>query len=274
MRRWTAAVCHVEKVFPVSSTAQSETMQVRRLADSQLANFDKEYVGERKWAALRACIDRDFSGRPFSFLDIGGGNGLFADRVLATYSNSRGTVLDNAEILLRKNKDWPDRKTIVCGSAENLETLFAGERFDIIFMNWVLHHLVGESYASTTENVRRLLHGAGSLLHPNGRISIFEHMYDGLVIDNLPSHIIYHLTSSRRLSSLIRRWGANTAGVGVCFRSRKAWLDIIRDAGLDAVEYSEGSRWPIRLAHRLLLHMGNVRGGHFWIRRGLSSDSP
>lgn len=248
-----------------------QKMQVRQLDDSQLANFDKDYVGDEKWKGLRASIDRDFPDRSFSFLDIGGGNGLFAAKVLAAYPQARGTVLDNAAILLRKNKDWPDRKTIVCGSAENLETLFAGGRFDIIFMNWVLHHLVGDSYACTTENVRRLLHSAGSLLHPDGRISIFEHMYDGLAIDNLPSHIIYHLTSSKRLSSLIRRCGANTAGVGVCFRSRKAWSDIIRDARLEVVEYAEEPRWPEPLRQILLLHLGHVRGGHFWIGKPAAS---
>jgi SAM-dependent methyltransferase len=255
----------------VSCAAQTETIQVRRLDDSQLANFDKDYVGDEKWAALRACIDRDLPDGSFSFLDIGGGNGLFADKVLAAYPQSRGTVLDNAAILLRKNKDWEDRKTIVCGSAENLETLFGAERFDIIFMNWVLHHLVGDSYTCTTENVRHLLHMSASILRQHGRISIFEHMYDGLVIDNLPSHIIYHLTSSMRLSSLMRRWGANTAGVGVCFRSRKAWLEIIRDAGLEVVEYAEGPRWPEPLRQILLLHLGHVRGGHFWIGKPAAS---
>lgn len=252
---------------------QSKAIRIRRLADRQLVNFDKEYVEDRKWAAMRACIDREFSEKPFSFLDIGGGNGVFADRILVAYPQSRGVVLDNAQILLQKNTDRGHRKRIVQGCAEDLATLFVGERFDIIFMNWVLHHLVGDSYSSTTANVKHVLCASGGILCDQGRISIFEHMYDGLILDSLPSHIIYHLTSTKRLAPLVRRFGANTAGVGVCFRSRRGWSAIICNAGMEVIRYSESPPWPIRPSHRLLLHMGNIRGGHFWLKRVSLNDS-
>lgn len=251
---------------------RTDAMQVKKLDQSQLAAFDMEYVGDNKWAGIRACIDRDFAHRPFSFLDIGGGNGLFADRVLEAYPNSTGIVLDNAETLLHRNRDWGDRKRIVCGGAEEIEKLFVSERFDIIFMNWLLHHLVSDSYSATTDNVRRILQASEMILHEQGRISICENMYYGLVLDNLPGHLIYHLTSSRFLRPLTRRLGANTAGVGVCFRSRKAWSNLIRRAGMEVVEYTEWGPWTIPLAHKLLLHVGQIHGAHFWVKKVPSGE--
>lgn len=256
----------------VSSMTKTDAMQVKRLDRSQLAAFDMEYVGDNKWVGIRACIDRDFADRPFSFLDIGGGNGLFADRVLEAYPNATGVVLDNAETLLPRNKDWGNRKRILCGGAEEIGELFADERFDIIFMNWLLHHLVSGSYRATTDNVRRLLQMGGTLLRPGGRISICENMYCGLLIDDLPGHLIYHLTSSRSLRPLTKRLGANTAGVGVCFRSRRAWSSLIRSAGLEAIEYTGWGPWTIPLAHKLLLHVGRIHGAHFWVEKVPSSE--
>ena len=251
-------------------TDQTQATRVRRLDDSQLASFDEEYVGDKEWKIVHTCIDRHFSNRPFSFLDVGGGNGLFADRLLENYPKSRGTVLDNAEFLLSKNKRCGERKRVICESAGSLEKLFAGEQFDVIFMNWVLHHLVADSYSCTTETVKSVLQMSGRILHEQGRILIFEHMYNGWLIDNLPSHIIYHLTCCRKLAGLMKLLGANTAGVGVCFRSKRAWLRIIQDAGMNVV-YTDGSRWPQPIAYKLLLHMGNIRGGHFELGKGRSS---
>ena len=78
-------------------------LKVKRLSRDLVESFDEEFVDEGIWKIIKACIDRDFPRGDFKFLDIGGGNWIFADRVLQNYPNSIGTVLDSSSFLLDKN---------------------------------------------------------------------------------------------------------------------------------------------------------------------------
>ena len=239
-----------------------ELDSARQLSDDQLLAFDTEYVTDKRWPTIQRCLQEDFSEGQFRFLDVGGGNGVFADRILAAYPKATGTVLDSARVLLDRNRSDP-RKTLVCASAERLAEL--GERsYEVVFFNWVLHHLVGADYLASLENVRRALTTASGLLTSGGRMSIFDNMYDGQAIDGLPSRLIFHLTSSKLLAPLTRRFGANTSGVGVCFLSKKRWDAVLSSAGLAILRYSDEPPWQIPLHRRVLLHLGPVRFGHFW----------
>jgi hypothetical protein len=114
-------------------------MEVRKLDDSQVEAFDTEYVGDALWSIIRRNIELDFGDGEFTFLDVGGGNGRFADRVLSEYPRSRGTVLDNSEVLLARNRP-NERKGVLLESVENLDRISA--RCDIVFLNWFLHRVV------------------------------------------------------------------------------------------------------------------------------------
>jgi ubiquinone/menaquinone biosynthesis C-methylase UbiE len=234
-----------------------------RLRDDQLEAFDTEYVSNRRWPIVERCLKAHFPDGRFSFLDIGGGNGVFADRVLDNYPEASAAVLDNSDKLLARNR--PDsRKVLIHASASDLEHV-VDRCYDVIFFNWVLHHLLGSSYATTLQNMRLALSDAVSFLTERGRVSVFENMYDGLVVDGLPSRLIYTLTSSRRLAPFTRRMGANTAGVGVCFLSRRAWGAQFERAALRVERYSDDARWQVAIHRRVFLHLGNIRCGHFWL---------
>jgi 2-polyprenyl-3-methyl-5-hydroxy-6-metoxy-1,4-benzoquinol methylase len=173
---------------------ESESHPLRRLNDAQVEAFDTEYVDDARWLSVRQRLDRDFAGEAFTFLDVGGGNGKFADRLLAEYPASKGTVLDNSEVLLARNRQ-SDRKTILLDSVENLHRLTG--LYDVIFVNWLLHHVVADSYAKTRLHQTRTLKTLGGLLTKRGRISVFENIYDGFVIDNLPGWLIFRVTKVR-----------------------------------------------------------------------------
>lgn len=242
------------------------TDTIRKLADSQVEAFDTEYVEEGRWTAIKTLIERDFPSGDFTLLDIGGGNGRFADRVLAQFPNATATVIDNSESLLAKNTQNP-RKAIICDSVENLATIAEARRFDIVCFHWLLHHLVANSYTGTTNNQLKALAAARSLLTSRGRISVFENMYEGYVFDHLPGLLIYHLTSAKAIASIVRTMGANTAGVGVCFRSSKEWFRVSQDAGLRLVAYTEPDDWVWRqkMMLHILLHLRRIRVGHMWL---------
>ena len=235
---------------------------MRTLDDTQVAAFNREYVRRWNWDLLRQRIDKDFPGGRFSFLDLGGGSGLLADRLLDTYPQCTGTVLDNSRLLLDKNR-CNERKTLVCDTVENMGRL--KNKYDLLCLHFVLHHLVGDSYRQSRSNISATLAALPAVLNSGGRISVFENMYKGMLLDGLPSHLVYHLTSARALARIMRRLGANTAGVGVCFLSKKQCLSTIGQTSLKLLEYYEAGKWGIPLAYRVFLHVGHIRVGHFWL---------
>jgi ubiquinone/menaquinone biosynthesis C-methylase UbiE len=246
----------------------SPVENVRVLDDTQVEAFDKEYVYDERWNLMRGCIEKDFPKGDFRLLDIGGGNGVFADRVLAAYPNATAVVLDLSQMLLDRNRPNP-RKTLVHGSATDLAgRVEESSSFDIICCNWLLHHLVGDSYAACNSHQRGLLQEVRRLLSPRGRVSVWENMYDGLVIDGAPGRIIYELTSLRRIAPLIRKLGANTAGVGVCFQSKRQWEGHFASAGLKVDHFVRAgtfrsSRGPS--LKRWALHARPIGPAYFWL---------
>lgn len=238
---------------------------VRALDDEQVEDFDTEFVSDNGFEYLTDCIRKMHGDAEFTFLDLGGGNGNFTDRLLEAFPAAIGYVLDNSEYLLEKNQPHP-RKHLVLASADHIQEVFPDTKFDIIFANWVLHHLIYDSYRSTTKNLQETLTNLQGVLKDGAKISVFENLYDGWLFDNLPSHVIYHLTSSRLLAPLTKMGGANTAGVGVCFRSKKSWLSSFENAHLKNTGFWEDDwKFDVSLINRLVLHMGNVRTGHFWL---------
>lgn len=239
-------------------------MELKKLDDSQLVKFNQEYVNSNLWEMVITCIRKQFPEGDFSFVDLGGGNGLFTDRLLNEFPKSRATLIDNSKYLIAINQKHP-RKTIICDSIENTHKYV--KNADLIFYNWLLHHLVSDAYITTRKNIDRTLFTAKTLLSNRGRISIFENMYDGIYFDKLPSRLIFNLSSSKLLAPFIRKLGANTAGCGVCFLSQLEWVDTITKVGLSVDKYSDDEPWTnISLYKKLILHLGPVRVGHFWVK--------
>jgi hypothetical protein len=140
-------------------------------------------------------------------------------------------------------------------------------RFDVVFINWALHHFVLDSYRKTRAWQERILSAARGLLTARGRVSVLEDVYDGLIFTDLPGRLIYTATSIRMLGSLTRRMGANTGGCGVCFLSRRQWEGVFRRTMFDIVSYRDLDPIPRARLHRVLLHIGNVRWGHFVLKQ-------
>jgi hypothetical protein len=236
---------------------------MEQLNEEQVEAFDKEYVNNNRWVPIKRCIDRDFPDGQFSFLDLGGGNGIFADRMLASYPKSAGVVLDNSPLLLDRNRPSA-RKRVVLGSVENLACIDL-TKYDLVFFNWVLHHLVSRSFARSRENIDCALRSVMALLTERGRVSISENMYNGLVIDGLPGWIVYQLTSAKTISWLTKKGGANTAGVGVCFRSYSEWCSTIQRIGFRILDFTNDDAWKIPWTWHAFFHVGHIRCGHFWL---------
>lgn len=238
---------------------------MEQLSDDQLKTFDMEYVNDILFIPIRERLIRDFPGGRFNFLDIGGGTGRFVDRILDSFPESAGTVLDNSELLLKANNPNP-RKKVLLESVEHLGR--HPEKYDVVFFNWVLHHLVAKNYSESRENILNALRTVKSLLEPGGRLSVYENMYDGFVIDNLPGRLIYALTSMKTIRKVIRKAGANTAGVGVCFNSRQAWIAMLTQSGFSEPEVTPDPQRILNTKplYKALLQIRNIEFAHFWTK--------
>jgi hypothetical protein len=239
----------------------------RVLSDAQVETFDEDYVEPgARWEVVRDRIRDAFRDGPFTFLDVGGGNGRFADRLLAEFPAARGTVLEPADLLLARNLPHT-RKTLLRGTAAELPS----GRYDLICVHWLLHHLVASSYRTTIREQARTLVTLREHLTERGRISVYENIYQGWLLDDLPGRLIYAATSLRVLAPLTKRLGANTAGVGVAFHSRRRWTSMIEAAGLRVAWYAEPDTWvwPLRPVWRAGLTLRHIRTGHAWLRASI-----
>jgi ubiquinone/menaquinone biosynthesis C-methylase UbiE len=236
----------------------------KSLKDDQLQVFNTEQLTVEMWDDLVRLVKQRFGSQPFTFLDVGGGNGRFTDALLDHFPNARGTVLDNGEALLRLNKCHP-RKRIVVASAEAMEQEFPPSSFDLVHFNWVLHHLLRDTYRTSLQLQLQCLRSARRLLREQGHVSVFENLYEGHTLSSLPSWLIFQLTSSRQIAWAIRRMGANTAGCGVCFLGKAAWERQFAASALAVQQVRQHAFWRLEWYLRVFLHIKSIRIGHFWM---------
>jgi SAM-dependent methyltransferase len=211
--------------------------EVRLLEQEQTEAFDTEYVDDNLFTMVTKNIERHFHREDsIPMMDVGGGNGRFSDKILNHYPNVDITILEPESTLLEKNA-YHKNKTLYSNTFQN----FPEDKsdFGIIEFNWVLHHFVSHSYASTYDLQLKSLEKAYKLLKPGGIVVIFENFYEGFFNDDMPGNVVYHLTSSSALKNITKRLGANTAGVGVCFHSQKEWTKMLNAAGfeIDSAQY-------------------------------------
>ncbi|MDD2961187.1 MAG: class I SAM-dependent methyltransferase [Muribaculaceae bacterium] len=244
-------------------------METKVLEDNQLEHFNTDLMLPCYWEVFLSVLERNIdSNKSFSVLDVGGGIGLFADKLISMYPNAEVTILDNSEYLLSQNKQHA-RKHFIHGSAMDLELLLADKSYDIISFNWVLHHLVSGSRATSMDNISMVLKEAARHLKDNGYISIIENLYNGIIIDSYPTKLIYNLTSIsfKPVSSLIRKVGFNTAGVGVNFMSEKIISKLIIGAGLSINSSDALDCWYYNLFVRLVLMTKPMKILNIWCQR-------
>jgi SAM-dependent methyltransferase len=237
---------------------------LNKLSQEQVAVYDAELVDERGMEIICSTIDRHFPDGCFSFLDVGGGNGAFADRILERYPSARGMVIDSSDLMISRNAVRPRKEAVLCDAAE---IAARGGVFDLIFCNLVLHHLVTTgSYSRTRENVERVLAGLAACLSESGCISVYEMEFNG-VIDDFPGRAIFALTSSKLLAPVVRRLGGNTAGVGACFRSHKAWQKLFGGVGLELADRTRnGTTFPGGEFKCRMLLVDDCGFVHYWLK--------
>lgn len=209
-----------------------ERVRQRLLSEVQNTSFDTEYHTAEEFAAKVDVLKRHFGRNPVHFLDAGGGNGLFTDALLEKFPTWSSTIVDVSDHLLVQNAPRA-RKRVVKASIYEAPHIFQGVQFDMISLNWILHHLVGENFENSVTNITQALLVCTSMLKAGGIICVGENNYSGVWGTNISARLIFGITAVRNpvVKSLVAQH-ANTAGVGVCFQSEVAWVELFLKAGL------------------------------------------
>jgi len=238
----------------------------RQLSDKQLEVFDQEYVSDALWDVFVAATADILAHKGAHVLDVGGGNGRFVDKILARFPESRATVLEPSALLIARNQP-SQRKVVLQGGADDLVRLLGRDKFDVICFNWVLHHLVADTYEQSTRNQRFAISSAAKLLATGGAISIFENSYVPAVsFLPTPGRVIYELTSKRALSLIAKAGGANTAGIGVLFRHAGDWIDLLQQEGFRLQSRFDSDPWRFVALKKIVLNIDSVRTTHLLFR--------
>lgn len=151
-----------------------------------------EYQAEYKVRLLKNRLAQGVSG--LNVLDFGCGVGLSLPYLLEQFSGSKIFATDVSEVSLDMVRARFPQVTIV-GSA--LNTI---EKFDLIFMSTVLHHITS---SVRVENLKRLR----ANLKPDGRLVVIEHnTYNPLtrrIVSNCPMDADAELISMRDIKKLL-----------------------------------------------------------------------
>ncbi|MBU6950772.1 class I SAM-dependent methyltransferase [Hahella sp. HN01] len=205
-----------------------------RLSEDRVAYFDHDSTAVHAVSPVVNTV-RSLLNNPASvnLLDVGGGNGTFLDTMLSSMPESRGTIVEMSQVMADKNTSRHN-KEVVCDNYLDWANrkLDSNERFDVIFFNFVLHHFVSESWASSVALQRKALEVSRELLTKNGVIIVYEIHYNGGLYNEVTSKIIFGISSSRLLAPFAKFMGANTAGFGVCFHSEPFWKELYYNQGL------------------------------------------
>jgi ubiquinone/menaquinone biosynthesis C-methylase UbiE len=245
-------------------------VRVSQLPSAVLKKYDNDFRDFKHYLSfLKQHIS--FDSR-MHILDVGGGNGSFLDLLLDNLPNSTGILLDNSKYMISLNKTHP-RKETVLSSATNAANKFGNMKFDIITINLLLHHLVVSKEKDIESIVIRCLEGVGNLLCKKGSVVLYEQTYDGWSKRLDPGRAIFFLSSIKQpmIADFFRRLGANSAGVGVRFRSRAGWREISKKSGYRMVAEKTLFVDNVSLFRRFALGIKTMASHVYLLKRETSS---
>jgi hypothetical protein len=232
---------------------QNEPTQQRKLEQHQIAAFYVDCFAKDQVDHFKRVTGPVNLPDGSMVVDVGGGVGHFANE-LASRSALQVRVIDSDKASVDACLQLRNPR-IQASIGDALSPEIVGDEYVVCF-NLILHHLIGNGDPETGALQKRAL----SAWIGNCRyIFVHEYIYESLVMD-LSGRIIFEITRSRFLSSVgkmigkvIASFNANTFGVGVRFRSQKAWCRLFEECGLDVIQRINGERETVATPLRALL---------------------
>jgi len=227
-------------------------------------SIDKGY-SERFLKNFYGILERVKNRERLRILDIGGGSGHFSSLICEYFSriglNCEVYVIDTVKYDTWYSKDFSERIVFIEESAEKLDKIFEKETFDIVFAKYVFHHFVKDTWKKSICCMASIITQIKHVMKKDSYLCIVDQFYNGLLGDTSASKMIYRFTSCRILflANFFRKMGAQSAGVGVCFLSKKMWHTLFELGGFHIEKLEEAMpkkmKWYMHLG--LLLKTWN-----------------
>lgn len=199
------------------------------------------YLGEEKgrmdvYQNLYLDLIDEMRGKEcLSILDIGGGAGFFArwikERVLEGRNDIqlKITVVDSIRYDTWDNKD--DCVRYVQSDAVFIDSILEKDRYDYIFCNMFVHHLIGKSYKESGIIRKKCFMNLHKLLKADGKLLIADNVNNGFLYEEASARILYAVTTCRNsvIKKILFKMGVHSAGVGVCMLSQGMWESLLNE---------------------------------------------
>jgi SAM-dependent methyltransferase len=211
-----------------------------------IGRFDQDYMDDPFLDQLLQTI-ATLNSHIEEVADFGGGNGRFLDRLLHHLPNAHGT---NYEIsaYMRSLNTCSSQKTVL---ADSFLSIDAYSKFDLVIMNWVLHHIIGRDLSTTLRLIHAAVEIALRILKPGGLVVVSENFLKSICPERFASAALFLITRSKFLKPIASRMrdGSAVAGLGLYYMSepqlRTMFLKFEHIATFDRKLHDHG--WKIRL---------------------------
>jgi len=230
---------------------------MKTINESQKIQYEKldKSICKELLSRFEPHISKYKNNDSIKILDIGGASGHFALEVKEYFADK------NCEVIVVDNTafdtwgEFSNKIKFIQSSADNLDTFFGENTFDLIFVNRLFHHLVRESWKKTIDGISSIMGKIYKILKNDGQLCITDHFYNGLVFDNICSKIIYMASSStfKPIMKICKKIGSLSAGVGVCFLSYNMWLKLLSENNLQIEKLDLTNKEIIRAKYKKIL---------------------
>jgi len=199
-----------------------------------------------------------YLGHIDSCMDIGSGAGVFLRYVSGRYGAHNVVGIDISEGMLAQSLlDKPFQADLAQGSVLDLPVREG--RFDLVFMEEVLHHLVSKNRADSKKLARRAIGNIKRMIRPGGAFILREEYYESWFAPTLSSTLIMLLLSL--FNALRMRLPHKEAHMGlkVSFYTRDEIRAMVEEAGGEILE-ARDLKWTKTLGERaaLVKNMGKM----------------
>jgi hypothetical protein len=225
-------------------------MNQKQLESVQLQEFYHDLFVDTQLEHFCELCAPLITNRSQYVVDVGGGCGYFAHAVAARFALP-SRVIDMDPVSVARCQE----SGVEAVQGDALQPPVAGDE-GVVCFNLILHHLVGDSEAST-----KLLQAQALDRWRNHAKLLFvnEYIYDSYV-GGAAGRLIFAITSNPLLSAVaamvskfVPTLRANTFGVGVRFRGESEWRQFFARHGFRVLAHKAGREEDVSLARRLLL---------------------
>jgi len=190
-------------------------------------------------------------GRVGNCLDIGSGAGVFLKYVTMRHGADNVVGVDVSEGMLAQSlHDKPSQADLVQGSVLDLPVREG--RFDLVFMEEVLHHLVSKSRADSKRLARRAISNIRRMIRPGGAFILREEYYESWLVPTLSSTLIMLLLGLFNALGVMLPHKEAHMGLNVSFYTRDEIRGMVEEAGGRILEERD-LKWTKTLGERAAL---------------------